>query len=77
VSKQQNGATVRSALDAARIAGSQVIEIGVGHKRSRIVAWTFQSDEAGRIASRPVGTGLSGPVRAGSAQAPRARPPGP
>ncbi len=77
VSKQQNVATVRSALDAARIAGSQVIEIGVGHKRSRIVAWTFQPDEALRVAGRSVDAGVSGPARAGTARAPRARPPGP
>lgn len=77
VSKQQNVATVRSALDAARIAGSQVIEIGVGHKRSRIVAWTFQPDEALRVAGRSVDAGVSGPARAGNAPAPRARPPGP
>lgn len=77
VSKQQNVAPVRSALDAARVAGSRVIEVGVGHKRSRIVAWTFQPEEAIRVARRSADAGLSGPARADSERAPRARPPGP
>ncbi len=77
VSKQQNVAQVRSALEAARVAGSQVIEIGVGHKRSRIVAWTFMPDEAARVArTTTVDAGLSGPARAGSGRARQARPPG-
>ena len=76
VSKQQNVAPVRSALQEARVAGSQVIEVGIGHKRSRIVAWTFQPEEALRVGGRSVDAGLSGPVRAGNGRAPRARPPG-
>jgi 23S rRNA (adenine1618-N6)-methyltransferase len=57
VSKRENLLGIRKALKVARACESRTIEISLGQKQSRIVAWSFQARERRRsafTADRPV-----------------------
>lgn len=49
VSKHKNLPGIRKSLKMVRAVESRTIEISVGQKKSRIVAWSFQTRERRRM----------------------------